>query len=90
MKNKYNIGEIDILKVGHHGSKTSTGECLINRTNPKISLISAGEDNKFNHPHKIVLDSLNNSKIYRTDMNGTVTILFNTNLKVETDFFRKG
>ncbi|MBQ3511652.1 MAG: DNA internalization-related competence protein ComEC/Rec2 [Bacilli bacterium] len=88
--NKYNIGEIDILKVGHHGSKTSTGECLINRTNPKISLISAGEDNKFNHPHKIVLDSLNNSKIYRTDMNGTVTILFNTNLKVETDFFRKG
>ena len=88
--NKYNIGEIDILKVGHHGSKTSTGEGLINRTNPKISLISAGEDNKFNHPHKIVLDSLNNSKIYRTDMNGTVTILFNTNLKVETDFFRKG
>ena len=69
---KYNITNIDILKVGHHGSKTSTSKEFINYINPKISLISVGEDNKFNHPNNEVLDRLKYTKIYRTDKNGSV------------------
>ena len=71
--NKYNL-EIDILKVGHHGSKTSSSTDFINYINPKISLISVGEDNKFNHPNQEVLEVLKNTKIYRTDKEGTITI----------------
>lgn len=71
--NKYNL-EIDILKVGHHGSKTSSSIDFINYINPKISLISVGEDNKFNHPNQEVLEVLKNTKIYRTDKEGTITI----------------
>ena len=71
--NKYNL-EIDILKVGHHGSKTSSSKEFINYINPKISLISVGEDNKFNHPNQEVLEVLKNTKIYRTDKEGTITI----------------
>ena len=71
---KYNLKNIDILKVGHHGSKTSSSIDFINYINPKISLISVGEDNKFNHPNQEVLEVLKNGKIYRTDKEGTITI----------------
>lgn len=71
---EYNITNIDILKVGHHGSKTSSSKEFINYINPKISLISVGEDNKFNHPNQEVLEVLKNTKIYRTDKEGTITI----------------
>ena len=71
---KYNLKNIDILKVGHHGSKTSSSIDFINYINPKISLISVGEDNKFNHPNQEVLEVLKNTKIYRTDKEGTITI----------------
>ena len=71
---EYNITNIDILKVGHHGSKTSSSKEFINYINPKISLISVGEDNKFNHPNQEVIEVLKNTKIYRTDKEGTITI----------------
>ena len=71
---KYNLKNIDILKVGHHGSKTSSSIDFINYINPKISFISVGEDNKFNHPNQEVLEVLKNTKIYRTDKEGTITI----------------
>ena len=71
---EYNLTNIDILKVGHHGSKTSSSTDFINYINPKISLISVGEDNKFNHPNQEVLEVLKNTKIYRTDKEGTITI----------------
>lgn len=72
----YKIGNIDILKVGHHGSKTSTSEELLRETKPKIALISSGKDNKFNHPHKEVIDRLKDHhvKIYNTQEVGTITI----------------
>lgn len=70
--NNYDIGEIDILKVGHHGSKTSTGKKLLETINPKYALISCGKDNKFGHPNESVLNNLIDSKIYRTDINGSV------------------
>ena len=71
---EYNITNIDILKVGHHGSKTSSSKEFINYINPKISLISVGEGNKFNHPNQEVLEVLKNTTIYRTDKEGTITI----------------
>ena len=82
---KYNISNIDILKVGHHGSKTSSSSSFINKINPKYSLISVGKDNKFKHPNKEVLDNLNSSKIYRTDKDGSIMIKIKGNkLKIET------
>ena len=70
--NNYDIGEIDILKVGHHGSKTSTGKKLLETIKPKYALISCGKDNKFGHPNESVLDNLTDSKIYRTDQAGSI------------------
>ena len=83
--NNYDLSKIDILKVGHHGSKTSTGINLIDKLEPKIALISVGKDNKFNHPNQMVLDNLKTSQIYRTDINGTITLKLNKNVKVQTD-----
>lgn len=68
----YNVFDIDILKVGHHGSKTSSSIEFINEINPKYSLISVGNNNRYGHPNKEVLENLNNSKIYRTDQDGSI------------------
>lgn len=61
---KYNLENIDILKAGHHGSKTSSGENFIKKTNPKLVLISAGLDNKFNHPNQEVIKRYNKYNIF--------------------------
>ena len=67
---------IDILKVAHHGSKSSSIKEFLEYTTPKISLISLGENNKFGHPNEEVLKRLEEvgSKIYRTDRSGEVTL----------------
>ena len=77
--NKYNLKTIDFIKVGHHGSKTSSSKEFIDRISPKYSIISVGEDNKFGHPKDSVLDILKESKIYRTDKNGSIEIKLNNN-----------
>jgi len=74
---KYNLKNIDFLKVGHHGSNTSSSENFINSISPKYSLISVGENNRFGHPRDEVLDILKNSKIYRTDLDGSIEIKLN-------------
>lgn len=74
---KYNISDVYVLKVGHHGSKTSSGQNFINYLKPKYSIISVGKKNKFGHPKKEVLDILKMTKIYRTDLNGSIQILLN-------------
>ena len=51
----YNLQDIDVLKVGHHGSKTSSGKKFIDEINPKYSVISVGENNRYGHPNKEVL-----------------------------------
>ena len=76
---KYKLGKIDFLKVGHHGSDTSSSTYFIDRISPKYSLISVGKNNKYGHPKNTVLDILSNSKIYRTDIDGSVKIIFNKN-----------
>ena len=77
--NKYNIGQIDFLKVGHHGSDTSSSKNFINRIKPKYSLISVGKNNKYGHPKQVVLNTLKNTKIYRTDLDGSIEIRLNNN-----------
>ena len=82
---KYKLNDIDVLKVGHHGSRTSSSKEFIDEINPKYSTISVGKNNRYSHPNKEVLDNLGNSKIYRTDQNGSVTFKINNNdLKIET------
>ena len=83
--NNYNLPDIDVLKVGHHGSRTSSSKHFINKINPKYSIISVGKNNRYGHPNKEVLDNLNNAKIYRTDENGSIMFkIKNNKLKIET------
>lgn len=82
---KYNLSDIDVLKVGHHGSKTSSGEEFINGINPKYSVISVGKNNRYGHPNKEVLNNLEKSKIYRTDKDGSIMFkIKNNKLQIET------
>ena len=82
---KYNLPDVDVLKVGHHGSKTSSSEEFINEINPKYSIISVGKNNRYGHPNKEVLNNLKDSKIYRTDQNGSIMFkIKNNKLKIET------
>ena len=82
---KYNLPDIDILKVGHHGSKTSSSKEFINKINPEYSIISVGKNNRYGHPNKEALDNLENSKIYRTDIDGSIMFkIKNNKLKIET------
>lgn len=80
----YDIGKINILKLGHHGSKTSTSNLLLKSTSPDLALISCGYNNKFKHPNKETLKKLNKYRIsyLRTDFEGTITIDLNT-LKIK-------
>ena len=83
--NKYNIPDIDILKVGHHGSRTSSSKDFIDEVNPKYSIISVGKNNRYGHPNKEVLNNLENSKIYRTDEDGSIMFkIKNNKLNIET------
>ena len=82
---KYNLPDIDVLKVGHHGSRTSSSKEFINEIKPKYSIISVGKNNRYGHPNKEVLENLNNSKIYRTDQDGSIMFkIKNKELKIET------
>ena len=76
---KYNLESIDFLKVGHHGSNTSSSEEFITNIHPKYSLISVGKNNKYGHPKESVLEVLSNSRVYRTDLNGSIEIKISNN-----------
>jgi competence protein ComEC len=67
----------DILKVGHHGSKTSTCEEFVREVLPEVAVISAGKDNNYGHPHKETLDTLAkyDITIFRTDLQGDIKII---------------
>ena len=82
---KYNLPDIDVLKVGHHGSKTSSSKGFINEMNPEYSIISVGKNNRYGHPNKEVLNVLEDSKIYRTDKDGSVMFkIKNNKLQIKT------
>jgi competence protein ComEC len=67
----------DVLKVGHHGSRTSTTEPFLGSVSPSVAIISAGYENSFGHPHKDVVSRLNahHSALLRTDRDGLVTVI---------------
>jgi competence protein ComEC len=69
----------DVLKVGHHGSKTSTDKSFIERVSPTIAVISVGQNNRHNHPHQEVLEVLDNYgiRIERTDLKNDIEIVIN-------------
>jgi len=77
----------DVLKVGHHGSNSSTTDAFLEKVNPKYAVISVGKGNSYGHPHKSTMEKLKAKgiKVYRTDENGTIVatsdgknITFNT------------
>ncbi len=70
------VGAIDVLKVSHHGSRTSTGPNFLAAARPWLALISAGHDNPYGHPHPALIDRLTarNTAILRTDRDGLVTV----------------
>ena len=76
----------DLLKVGHHGSKTSTTQEFLDKVDPKIALIGVGKDNKFGHPSDEVIDRLNKKKIkiFRTDLCGEVNLSVSKNGKIKS------
>jgi competence protein ComEC len=70
------IGHVDVLKVGHHGSKTSTTQEFLDAASPSIAIVSAGFENSFGHPHRDVITRLatRHAAILRTDLDGLVTV----------------
>ena len=68
------IGDVDLIKVGHHGSKTSSNEAFIKAVNPEYAVITCGTGNKYGHPNQETLDTLNDLgiAIYRTDEMGDI------------------
>lgn len=74
MINSYDLEDIDFLKVAHHGSSTSSSLAFLEETTPDIAVISCGYKNSYGHPHRSTLDNLEsvNSKVFRTDVNGSM------------------
>lgn len=83
-----NLLTSNIIKIAHHGSKTSSTEGFLNLVNPKIALIGVGRDNKFGHPNEETIQRLKNMKvkIYRTDEMGEITIKINKKGMVNADY----
>ena len=81
------ILDTTVLKIAHHGSKTSSTEDFINTVKPKIALIGVGRNNKFGHPNEDVLSRLNDLdiRIFRTDQNGEITISVDKKGKISID-----
>lgn len=83
-KDKLKTLDIDILKVGHHGSKTSSSKEFLNVITPKISVISCGINNKFKHPHEEAVKNLEmyTKNIFRTDQHGEISLKIKRNGKI--------
>lgn len=78
----------DIVKVGHHGSNTSSGQNFVDRVNAKYAIISVGSDNNYNHPNMNIVNRWENSgaKVYRTDLSGTIIAITDGNaISIETE-----
>ncbi|MEG3072373.1 MAG: MBL fold metallo-hydrolase [Peptococcaceae bacterium] len=85
LENGFNL-KADVLKVGHHGSNSSTTPAFLDEIRPQYAVISSGVDNDYGHPHMVTLQKLSGIKIFRTDLNGN--IVFTTdgeNLQVSTE-----
>lgn len=79
---------VDILKVGHHGSNTSTSEPFLRHIRPKVALISVGRRNRYGHPHREVIDRLRDYHVrtFRTDEHGAIVIRFSKRISTIQTF----
>lgn len=66
------VVKADILKLGHHGSKTATSDGFLRAVDPDTTVVSVGTDNKFSHPHVETMEKVKGLKVYRTDLYGTI------------------
>lgn len=75
IKSGYSL-KADVLKVGHHGSNSSTSPWLLAEVKPKVAVISSGKDNEYGHPNKEVINKLykENISLYRTDIDGSIIL----------------
>jgi len=69
--------QTQILKVGHHGSRTASTKAFLERVKPEVAILMVGKNNRYGHPHQETLTALKETgaKIYRTDTNGTIIVL---------------
>lgn len=84
------FSELDatVLKIGHHGSESSTGDAFLNAVSPQYAIISCGKDNSYGHPDEEIIERLNqnNIKYWRTDHNGSVVMTTDgKGLKIESE-----
>lgn len=85
---KMKLSEATVLKVGHHGSSSSTSQILLNKVKPKYAIISCGKNNDYGHPTNKILDRLNQfgCEIHRTDLEGTIIITTDGNeIKINSE-----
>ncbi|WP_270941489.1 ComEC/Rec2 family competence protein [Romboutsia lituseburensis] len=77
--NSFNLEDIDFLKVGHHGSKSSTTSEFLDETTPDVAVISCGYKNQYGHPHNTTLKNLEDHHVttYRTDLSGDIVLYSN-------------
>lgn len=82
IEEKIEVDNIDVIKVGHHGSKTSSSSKFINLVNPKIAIITSGYSKKYKFPNEEVLNRLENIKTYRTDKNDAIYVYFHERFSI--------
>ena len=85
---RQNVGQCDVLKVAHHGSNHSSTSSFLNMVQPKLALISLGENNRYGHPGEESMSRLERTgaEIYRTDTMGSITVTSDgKTLSVETN-----
>jgi len=70
------VGHVDVLKIAHHGSRSSSTPLFLAATSPRIALISCGQRNMFGHPHPEVLERLAGVRVFRTDVSGSIDLRF--------------
>lgn len=81
---KDKVPTAEVLKIPHHGSRTSADKEFFEHVSPMYSVISAGEDNSFGHPHEQTLETIKNSCIFRTDLNGDIRIISDKKGNIKT------
>lgn len=82
IEEKLEVDNIDVIKVAHHGSKTSTSSKFINLVNPKIAIITSGYSKKYKFPNEDVLKRLDNIKTYGTDKNDAIYVYFHERFSI--------
>ena len=74
--NHTDLSEVEVLVAGHHGSKYAAGQEILDTLHPELVLISVGENNLYGHPAQETLERLKEYSVYRTDLEGTVSVRF--------------